>query len=233
MINPDKATLRRQLLAARRGVPDRERLNESEQLCAHLADAVGEAKIVAAYVPIGAEPCSIKGEPCSIKGEPGSIKGEPGSIKGEPGSPAMLEELARHCETVLVPVACVGPDGEHLPLRWGRYEPGRLVAGLFGLQEPAEPRLPAEALSEAQVVLVPALAVDRRGVRLGRGGGFYDRSLPLCRPGTRLVAVVRDSEVLDRLDSEPHDVPMTHALTPGRGLVALSGDPIADGGPST
>jgi 5-formyltetrahydrofolate cyclo-ligase len=76
------------------------------------------------------------------------------------------------------------------------------------------------------VVLVPALAVDRRGVRLGRGGGFYDRSLSFCRPGARLVAVVRDSELVDELPGEPHDVPMTHALTPGGGLTRLAGMPF-------
>ncbi|WP_313676588.1 5-formyltetrahydrofolate cyclo-ligase [Mycolicibacterium sp.] len=219
MTHPAKALLRSQLLAARRSVPDHVRQHESEHLCAHLADALGEATIVAAYVPIG--------------GEPGSIGGEPGSIGGEPGSPAILDTLAKRCATVLLPVARTGPDGEHLPLQWGRYVPGRLVAGRFGLREPAEPWLPASALSDAQVVLVPALAVDRRGVRLGRGGGFYDRSLPLCAPDARLVAVVRDTEILDRLDAEPHDVPMTHALTPGRGLLALDGGPLADGGSST
>lgn len=70
-------------------------------------------------------------------------------------------------------------------------------------------------------MLVPALAVDRSGVRLGRGGGFYDRSLPLCTPRARLVAVVRDDEVLDALPAEPHDVRMTHALTPVGGLITL------------
>ena len=68
---------------------------------------------------------------------------------------------------------------------------------------------------------MPALAVDRAGVRLGRGAGFYDRSLPLADPAARLVAVVRDDELVDRLPAEPHDVRMTHALTPGRGFVAL------------
>jgi 5-formyltetrahydrofolate cyclo-ligase len=212
MIHPAKAALRSELLAARREVPEHVRRNESEQLCVHLADALGAATIVAAYVPIG---------------------GEPGSIGGEPGSPAILDALAERCETVLLPVARVGSDGEHLPLQWGRYVPGGLVAGRFGLREPAEPWLPASALRDAHVVLVPALAVDRRGVRLGRGGGFYDRSLPLCAPGARLVAVVRDTEVLDRLDAEPHDVPMTHALTPGRGLVPLGGGSVDDGRPST
>jgi 5-formyltetrahydrofolate cyclo-ligase len=71
------------------------------------------------------------------------------------------------------------------------------------------------------VVFVPALAVDRAGVRLGRGAGFYDRTLPLARAATRLVAVVRDDELVDQIPAEPHDVPMTHALTPRRGLVEL------------
>jgi 5-formyltetrahydrofolate cyclo-ligase len=64
--------------------------------------------------------------------------------------------------------------------------------------------------------------VDRNGIRLGRGAGFYDRTLVLTDPAARLVAVVRDDEVVDKLPAEPHDVRMTHALTPSRGLVALS-----------
>ena len=187
-----KADLRAELLASRRATPEPVRQDESDRLCGHLAEAVGDARVVAAYVPVGAEP----------------------------GTQGMLDTLARLCPTVLLPVTCIGPDGEHLPLRWGRYRPGQLVAGRFGLREPAEPWLDATALADAQTVFVPALAVDRDGVRLGRGGGFYDRSLPLCAPGTRLVAVVRDCEVLDRLPAESHDVRMTHALTPS-GLIAL------------
>jgi 5-formyltetrahydrofolate cyclo-ligase len=64
--------------------------------------------------------------------------------------------------------------------------------------------------------------VDRDGVRLGRGAGFYDRSLPLADPAAQLVAVVRDDELLDRIPADPHDVRMTHALTPQRGLIALN-----------
>ena len=108
-----------------------------------------------------------------------------------------------------------------VPLQWGQYRPGGLVTARFGLREPAEPWLPADAVAAATVVLVPALAVDRTGVRLGRGAGFYDRSLPLADPAARLVAVVRDDEVVDKLPAEPHDVRMTHALTPRRGLVTL------------
>lgn len=136
----------------------------------------------------------------------------------EPGSPAMLDRLRQLCAEVLLPVVAAGPDQ---PLLWGRYLPGALESGRFGLREPARPWLPPDAVAGADVVLVPALAVDRAGNRLGRGKGFYDRTLPLCRPGTRLVAVVRDCELLDALPAEPHDVAMTHALTPESGLVAL------------
>ena len=76
-------------------------------------------------------------------------------------------------------------------------------------------------MADATVVLVPALAVDRSGVRLGRGAGFYDRSLALADPAARLVAVVRDDELVDAIPSGPHDVQMTHALTPRQGLVEL------------
>ncbi|PQM48926.1 5-formyltetrahydrofolate cyclo-ligase [Mycobacterium talmoniae] len=58
-------------------------------------------------------------------------------------------------------------------------------------------------------------------MRLGRGGGFYDRSLALAAPEAPLIAVVRDEEVLDELPCEPHDVRMTHALTPGTGVTSL------------
>lgn len=196
---------RSEFLAARRAVSETVRRAESEQLRGHLAGAIGADDIVCAYLPVGTEP----------------------------GSTELLDDLARRCRAVLLPVVQTGPAGEHLPLRWGRYDPNRLADGRFGLREPEGPWLPAAAIADASVVLVPALAVDRRGARLGRGGGFYDRSLPLCRPGTRLVAVVRDSEVVDDLPAEPHDVRMTHALTPDGGLITLGECPPADGGSST
>ncbi len=139
-------------------------------------------------------------------------------VGSEPGAAAdsvpLLDVLAG--TRILVPIARAD-----LPMQWAEYRPGELVAAPFGLREPHPPWLPPESIAEATVVLVPALAVDRRGARLGRGAGFYDRALPLAAAGARLVAVVRDDELLDEVPSEPHDVPMTHALTPGRGLIRL------------
>ena len=138
-----------------------------------------------------------------------------------PARPNLIDSLLCRGVRVLLPAARHDAAGLPMPLQWGEYHPGGLVQARFGLREPADPLLPADAIATATVVLVPALAVDRAGVRLGRGAGFYDRSLPLAAPLARLVAVVRDDELVDRLPAEPHDVRMTHALTPNRGLVAL------------
>jgi 5-formyltetrahydrofolate cyclo-ligase len=138
-------------------------------------------------------------------------------VGAEPGSPALLDGLVRRGCRVLLPV--VRPRG---PLDWAEYTgPGSLRAGPIGLREPTGPLLGRAAIATAVLVLVPALAVDRHGVRLGRGGGYYDRTLPLAAPGTPLVAIVRDDEVLASLPAQPHDVPVTAALTPGRGLLPL------------
>jgi 5-formyltetrahydrofolate cyclo-ligase len=189
-----KAQHRTALLAARRAVPDSIRLTEATALADHLGQIVSRDDTVCAYLPVGAEP----------------------------GSPEMVDRLRELCAQVLLPVTRSGADGEPLALLWGVYVPGALVAARFGLLEPAQPWLPSSAVAQADVVFVPALAVDRSGVRLGRGGGFYDRTLVLCKPGTRLVAVVRDAEVVGELPSEPHDVRMTHVLTPKQGLFALA-----------
>jgi 5-formyltetrahydrofolate cyclo-ligase len=132
----------------------------------------------------------------------------------------MLDVLAG-LGRVLLPVAREDESGVPLQLQWGAYRVGGLVDARFGLREPEPPWLGVDAIAAAAVILVPALAVDRTGVRLGRGAGFYDRSLGLADPAAMLVAVVRDDELVDRLPGEDHDVPVTHALTPGRGLVPL------------
>ena len=194
MTTATKAVLRSALLAARRAVPLDVHRAEAEQLCSRLGDLVVGFQTVCAYLPVGAEP----------------------------GSPEMVDRLHELGATVLLPVTRTGADNEHLALRWARYVPGDLVSARLGLREPAQGWLEPSAVAQAGVVLVPALAVDHAGVRLGRGGGFYDRSLALCAPGTRLVAVVRDEEVVKSLPAEPHDIPMTHALTPGNGLIALA-----------
>jgi 5-formyltetrahydrofolate cyclo-ligase len=113
---------------------------------------------------------------------------------------------------VLLPVV---PARGH-ELSWAEYD-GRLVAGRFGLQEPAGERLPATALARADVVVVPALAVATDGTRLGRGGGYYDRALAHARADAVLVAAVFDDELLEALPAGAHDRRVTAVVTPSGG----------------
>ena len=69
------------------------------------------------------------------------------------------------------------------------------------------------------VVLVPAVAVDRTGLRLGRGGGSYDRALARVGPAILTVAPLYDSEVLPTVPAEPHDQRVRAAATPSDGLL--------------
>jgi len=193
MATATKAALRAQLIAARSGVADAVRAAEARLLTEHLELVVSSDSTVCAYVPVGTEPGSIE----------------------------TVDMLLRRSRRVLLPVARTTGDGVPSPLRWGEYRPGALIPGPWGLLEPPEPVLPESALGEASLVIVPALAVDRRGVRLGRGRGFYDRSLTGRDPQARLVAMVRDPEFVDELPAEAHDVPMTHVITPRHGVMAL------------
>lgn len=162
-------------------------------LCEHLRAIVGDDDNVAAYAPIETEP-------------------------GYPDLPNALLDLGVR---VLLPVARTTDDGTPLPLRWAELRRGGLQSAPFGLREPGGPWLAPGALATVRTIFVPALAVDRHGVRLGRGAGFYDRSLSFRDPAARMIAVVRDDELVDELPAEPHDVPMTNALTPRRGLVVF------------
>jgi 5-formyltetrahydrofolate cyclo-ligase len=134
----------------------------------------------------------------------------------EPGHgriPAAFTQLGAR---VLLPV--VPTNGRELA--WA-VDTGRLAPGRLGVLEPVGPRLGATAVGTADVVVVPALAVARNGIRLGRGGGYYDRALQHARPDAVLVALLFDDEFVDELPTEPHDRPVTAVVTPSGGWQAL------------
>ncbi|SNS68815.1 5-formyltetrahydrofolate cyclo-ligase [Geodermatophilus saharensis] len=130
----------------------------------------------------------------------------------EPGSGRLPAAFTQLSARVLLPV--VPESGTDL--RWA-VDTGRLVPGRYGILEPAGPRLGPTAVGTAEVVVVPALAVDRDGTRLGRGGGWYDRALQHVRPGAVVVALVFDDELVDRLPALAHDRPVTAVVTPSGG----------------
>lgn len=132
------------------------------------------------------------------------------SVGPEPGTGELVERLHAAGVRVLLPV--VLPD---LDVDWAVYAgPDSLAAARLGLLEPTGPRLGVDAVLGADVLLVPGLAVSPAGVRLGRGGGCYDRVL--ARATDRPAAVLlHDDEAGIDVPREPHDRPVTHVLTPG------------------
>ena len=111
------------------------------------------------------------------------------------------------------------PDGD---LDWAVYHGAEsLVSARLGLLEPAGPRLGVDAVATADLVLVPGLAVSPAGDRIGRGGGSYDRALARVPVGTSVWVLLYDDEVGLDVPVEPHDRPVTGAVTPS-GIVHFS-----------
>ncbi|GAA3017181.1 5-formyltetrahydrofolate cyclo-ligase [Streptomyces drozdowiczii] len=135
------------------------------------------------------------------------------SVGREPGTRALLDALRARGVRVLLPVLLADND-----LDWSAYEgAGGLVKAGRGLLEPAGERLGPDAVLEADAVLLPGLAVDARGMRLGRGGGSYDRVLArLTAAGATpaLVVLLYADEVAARVPAEPHDFPVHAVVTP-------------------
>jgi len=188
---PDKRTLRRGFLAARNALTTDEVRTAAFALAEHAAELpeLAHARTVAAYVSVG----------------------------GEPGTLTLLDAL--HARGVRVLLPALLPDND---LDWGAYAGEGSLApvrhgGRTSLLEPVGERLGPDAVTGADVVLLPGLAVDASGMRLGRGGGSYDRVLArLAARGARpaLVVLLYDGEVVEGLPAEPHDRPVHAAVTP-------------------
>ncbi|MEV0454623.1 5-formyltetrahydrofolate cyclo-ligase [Catellatospora methionotrophica] len=188
-----KRDLRTAVLAARRALGD-----ASTGFDAALAERLPElispdaAVTVCAYVP--------------MTGEPGGPE-LPGRLAATPG-------VAR----VLLPVLL--PD---LDLDWAGYDgPDSLVPAARGLREPTGQRTGVTGITFADLVLVPAVAVDRRGVRLGRGGGSYDRALARVTGDTPVIALLYDGELVDEVPAQAHDQRVGGVLLPS-GLRRIPG----------
>jgi len=138
------------------------------------------------------------------------------SMNGEPGTGPLLDALVAAGKRVILPVLL--SDGD---LDWAPYAgPGGLAPASRGLLEPTAHRLGPDAIATADVVLVPGLAVDTAGVRLGRGGGSYDRALGRVPVGTVTCALLYEGEVGVPVPVEPHDRAVRWAATPA-GVVRL------------
>jgi 5-formyltetrahydrofolate cyclo-ligase len=132
------------------------------------------------------------------------------AVGSEPGTAALLHALVSAGKRVLLPVVLPGLD-----LDWASYAGDQdLAPARYGLLEPVGTRLGVEAVATADAVLLPGLAVSDRGDRLGKGGGCYDRALGRVPVGTFTCVLLYDEEVGVDVPVEPHDRPVTAAVTP-------------------
>ncbi|SCF37736.1 5-formyltetrahydrofolate cyclo-ligase [Micromonospora viridifaciens] len=194
-----KRDLRVGLLAHRRSLSAARRAEAEARVQAELVSLVRRLRParMTGYVPVGSEP-------------------------GGSELPEVLHAALPPEAELLLPVL-----RDDLDLDWAAYAgAGSLRAAGRGLREPTGARLGRSAVAAAELVVVPALAVDHRGRRLGRGGGSYDRALARVPAGALTVALLHDGELVETVPAQPHDRPVRAVITPTGGLRTL---PLAPG----
>jgi len=134
------------------------------------------------------------------------------AIDGEVETAEVLEAALKARKTVIFPAVC----GDHL--RFVKVsDPVEMAKGAFGIPEPC---LSGEAYlpGSADLIVIPGVAFDRTGKRLGFGKGYYDRALHHLEGGGKLVGFCYDFQLVDQIVSEPHDVAVDIIITEKRVL---------------
>lgn len=180
---PAKTALRDQLLAGRRRRP--------------LASVVEDARATAAHLLATPEVRRAATVAAYV------------AVGSEPGTASLLDALLAARTRVLLPL--LQADGD---LDWAVHTgQSRLYPARRGLLEPLGEPLGRDAVAAADVVLVPGLAVDGTGLRLGRGGGSYDRALTRVPVGTFTCVLLHIDEVDRAVPGEEHDRRVRAAAT--------------------
>ena len=123
------------------------------------------------------------------------------SLRQEVETWRLIEWLLKHGKRVVVPRV----HGDGLQLSEIRDLTTDLAPGAFGVWEPTASHLRPVATDAVDLALVPGLAFDRSGYRLGRGGGFFDRFLPTLSPRTATIGLCFAFQLLDHLPTLAHD----------------------------
>ena len=186
-----KAALRRAALARRKALSPAEVVHHSEQLRASLFQyfPVAEWRWLHLFLPLLA--------------------------KNEPDTWPIIRQLWATQQAPRLAAPVVQPDGISLK----HYEltaATSLVVNRWGIPEPLADLATEVQPAQLDAVLVPLLACDQRGHRVGYGGGFYDRFLAECRPGAVFIglSILEDEPVAEIADVLPTDVPLHACLTP-------------------
>jgi len=137
------------------------------------------------------------------------------STTTEPGTRDFVTRAVQRGIRVLLPISRA--DGL---LDWAvATDDDEIAEGLFGLPEPTGEVLGPIAVNDVDLMIIPAAAVDRSGMRMGWGRGYFDKTIGSMEKCPPVYAVIYDSEILDALPREVHDQPVTGVVTPSQTLI--------------
>ncbi len=196
----DKAELRRAVIARRDALDLDVRAAKSAVICARLVelfDRLGAAAphTVASYAAMGSEV------------NPAAFAAAAAARGWRVAYPCMLlaTEAAACSQRMCMRAAAAG-DASEAPFI---AHPTRALAAT-DVDSDHFPIVPA---AELDMVVVPLVAFDRAGARLGYGGGCYDRYLPMLSPACQIIGIAFDEQRVDHVPTNPHDLPLPHIVS--------------------
>ena len=194
----DKAELRRTVIARRNAIDLDVRAAKSAVVCARLvelmesSDTAGQ-RTVAVYAAMGSEvdpaafAAAVRGwrvaYPCMLSATDAMACGQRMCMRAVAAGDASSAPFIAHPTRTF---AATDIDSNHFPI------------------------VPAEALD---MVVVPLVAFDRAGARLGYGGGCYDRYLPTLSPACQIIGIAFDEQRVDHIPTDAHDLPLPHIIS--------------------
>ena len=196
----DKAELRRAVIARRDAIDLDVRAAKSATICARLVellDCLGAAAphTVAIYAAMGSEV------------DPAAFAAAAAARGWRVAYPCMLSAIdAAACGQCMCMRAVAADDASAAPFI---AHPTRAFAAT-DIDSSRFPIVPVEALD---MIVVPLVAFDRAGARLGYGGGCYDRYLPMLSPACQIIGIAFDEQRVDHVPTDAHDLPLPHIVS--------------------
>lgn len=190
-----KETLRREIRAALREMTPALKAEASLVICQMAANlpAFAASRCVALYAP----------------------------LPSEPDIHPLIEEAWARGKRVVLPLMIKHGDKPKLDWHEVTSWDDVVVPGPFGLREPEPLRCPRVAIKELDCVFVPGMAFDDRGIRLGRGGGFYDYFLSQAPATLPCIGMMFAQQKVSNVPSEPHDQLLRSVITED-GLISFA-----------
>lgn len=196
----DKAELRRAVIARRNAIDLDIRAAKSAVVCARLVELLDRLdaaapRTVAVYAAMGSE------------ADPAAFAAAAAARGWRVAYPCMLSAAeATACGQRMCMRAVAADDASAAPFI---AHPARAFAAT-DIDSDRFPIVPAEALD---MIVVPLVAFDQTGARLGYGGGCYDRYLSMLSPACQIIGIAFDEQHVDHIPIDAHDLPLPHIIS--------------------